>query len=353
MSNTLRDFYNSRISKLEERRELVIQDLDAALSAEEELSLNNRAEQISKQIDEFYSKLDQLDLAHSSRGGASSGSVEDRDSESYALGQIAKENSLTQYLQKIDFSEARKAASAVKDILHRDGGFALFFLQKSKRQMGKFCLHEIHDEIMRDRMIAGGQFAGSHNRFCTDLSSAISQNSEIEILTRIGGHFGVNEIAEIDELSQTIIERILSALERRAYIFLEIRGIDEFFEDQAILEWFVEDFWRPLVEKAKTSVEKNKSRFVVFLMADSHLYSVAPQSCFCDVQGFDCCKVLELPLPNWTEEEIYDWLIDFRALSSNLEQKTEQEIGRLAARIYRNSEGTPESICVSLQELFR
>ena len=67
MSNKERGFYNTRISQLEERLAVVMQQLDTALGAEEEFSLNNRAEQISRQIDEFYAKLDKLDLAHSSR----------------------------------------------------------------------------------------------------------------------------------------------------------------------------------------------------------------------------------------------------------------------------------------------
>jgi hypothetical protein len=352
VSNKERGFYNTRISQLEERLAVVMQQLDTALGAEEEFSLNNRAEQISRQIDEFYAKLDKLDLAHSSQDNSSTEIVETPAPESYPISQIAKENTLTQYFQKIDFSEARKTASVVKDILHRDGGFALFFLQKSKRQMGKYCLHEIHDEIMRDRMMADGSFAGSHNRFLIDLNSPVSYDHEIEILTGIGSHFGVDKLSNIDELSQRIIEKIYASLQCKSYIFLEVRGADEFFDKQETLGWFIEYFWQPLIDKSRAVVEKNKSRFVVFLVAGSKLYSDPPVDYFCDVQKFDCCKILELSLPNWTAMDIYDWLIDFRSFSPNLEKKTEQEIDRLAARIYRDSEGTPESICISLRELF-
>ena len=94
-----------------------MQQLDTALGAEEEFSLNNRAEQISRQIDEFYAKLDKLDLAHSSQDNSSTEIVETPAPESYPISQIAKENTLTQYFQKIDFSEARKTASVVKDKL--------------------------------------------------------------------------------------------------------------------------------------------------------------------------------------------------------------------------------------------
>ena len=92
MSNKERGFYNTRISQLEERLAVVMQQLDTALGAEEEFSLNNRAEQISRQIDEFYAKLDKLDLAHSSQDNSSTEIVETPAPESYPISQIAKEN---------------------------------------------------------------------------------------------------------------------------------------------------------------------------------------------------------------------------------------------------------------------
>jgi hypothetical protein len=57
-TNPQREFYLKRISQLEERLAIVLQQLDAALGAEEEMALNNRAEQLSKQIESFQSKLD-------------------------------------------------------------------------------------------------------------------------------------------------------------------------------------------------------------------------------------------------------------------------------------------------------
>ena len=93
------------------------------------------------------------------------------------------------------------------------------------------------------------------------------------------------------------------------------------------------------------------------LVADSEILDCKlpdyPANYFCDGMAYDCYKMLDLPLPNWSESDIYDWLVLFRTLSPILKTEDTRGLRRRANRIHRNSDGIPQLVCANLQELFR
>jgi hypothetical protein len=330
-----RDFYTRQIARLDEELAAVDSDITTAPNERIKSKLNKQAEQLLAEIDSIEQKLSELDSESSD--------------------QNVRDRSLEKILQKIDFLKAKSTASLIKGRLSQEGGSVLFFLQKSKKQMGHYCVEEVLSVLLGDQII-DGKVVGAYRRYSVDLDSAISQCNETEFLTRLASHLNVNtrldEKDGYEELSRQLREKIKSSIDDGTTIFLEIRGVDELLEAGDFLPWFIQEFWTPLIDKVTEVSQKYKSKFIVALIADSHILSDCPPDYFCDDDSIDCYKLLELPLPNWSIDDIYDWLVRFRTLSAKVKQKTDAELQRVAQKVHRDSEGTPQNICANLRELF-
>lgn len=331
MPSTQRDFYTRQISTLLERLAAVESDLASASSSESQLTLEKRAVEILKQISGWEDKLDELDS-------------KDQDPN-------VRDRRLEKTLQKIDFVEAKKAAGLIKEKLNQTGGSVLFLLRRSKRQMGRYCIEEVLDVIMAEQIIEG-QIIGDFRRYSVDLGSAISHYNECEFLIRLASYFGLEASTDWVALSQQLRDRIRSSIDQGTTIFLEIKSLDDLLEQEFFLGWFIEEFWKPLMDEVVAVSQKYRSKFIVALIADSQILSDCSPDYFCHIRQFDCYKMLELPLPNWTVDDIQDWLMRFRTLSTVMKEKTDAELKTMAKKIHRDSEGTPESVCVSLREQF-
>ncbi|MDF5720478.1 MAG: hypothetical protein PUP91_08330, partial [Rhizonema sp. PD37] len=91
----------------------------------------------------------------------------------------------------------------------------------------------------------------------------------------------------------------------------------------------------------------SKIRFIVALIAKSQVFPDSSLSdYFCIKNPFDYRKMIELPLPDWTIENIKNWLVNFQGLSKS-------ESYQLAKRIYSESEGTPSVVCSILERDFK
>ncbi|MBD2122352.1 hypothetical protein H6F68_15795 [Trichocoleus sp. FACHB-262] len=201
--------------------------------------------------------------------------------------------------------------------------------------------------------IVDGQVIGAYRRYSVDLGSAISQYNESEFLIRLASHFNIQNSSNSDELSEKIRKIIQESVDNGTTIFLEIKGLDDLLEKEEFILWFLEKFWKPLIDQVVITSKKYKSKFIVVLTANSQILFDCSPDYFCDDQMFDCYKMLELPLPDWTADDIHDWLIRFRTLSNEMRKKTDAELKQIAKKIYRESDGTPESVCISLREKFR
>lgn len=326
-----RDYYTNKLSQLEEELAAVESDWKDAPGERERLKLDRAAAKIIEEIEKIEDKLSELDAKDSAKN--------------------VRENQLEKILQKINFTEAKKTADRLKDKLGRDGGAVLLFLQKSKKQMGNYCVEEVINVIMGDQVV-DGEIAGAYQRYPVDVGSAISQYNENEFLVRLASHFGIQESTDNVELSRELRVKIRDSLDSGTTIFLEIKSFDDLLEQEAFMKWFVEQFWQPLIDEIAQVSKKYKSKFIVALIADSQVLSDCSAHYFCDGEPFDCYKLIELPLPDWTFDDIHTWLVRFKNLSASMKGKTNPELERIAKKIHRESEGTPQSICVSLREQF-
>ena len=326
-----RAFITRQIAQLEEHLAAVEEDLATAPTTVIWKKLQTQADQILAKIEEFDDALKRLDA------DSSNPNVKDR--------------SFDKALQKIDFAKAKNIARSIKAKLNPEGGVVLFFLQKSKKQMGHYCVEEVLQILMGDEIVEG-EIVVDYRRIPVELDSAISQYDETEFLTRLGSYFNVDAGEDMVVLSEQIRGTIRQSIDQGMTIFLEIKGVDDLLEQETFIAWFVDEFWKPLTDEIRLVSKNYRSKFIVALIADSQILTDCSTDYFCAEDGYDCYKMLELPLPDWTVEDIYSWLIPFRSLSDSMKQKTDVELRKLAERIRRETDGTPQNVCANLRERF-
>ncbi|MBD2120293.1 hypothetical protein [Trichocoleus sp. FACHB-262] len=115
-----RDFYTERLAQLEDKCAALEDNLTSASNELDRLRLNRELEGILAEIEEVEGQIREFDAKDIDQG------VRDRN--------------LEKTLQKIDFIQAKRTASLVKDKLRENGGSVLFLLQKIKKQMGHYCV---------------------------------------------------------------------------------------------------------------------------------------------------------------------------------------------------------------------
>lgn len=332
MTEKNREFYVKWQAQLEEELAAVESDMAAAPRGLDRLRLEREAKKILDEIQKTEKELSKLDLNSSENN--------------------VKELSLNKYLQKIDFDDAKRTAQLIGNKLSQDGGPVLFFMQKSKRYMGRYCLDEVLKIILSDQVIEG-RIDGAYKRYPVDLDSAISQYNEREFLIRLASHLEIEETDDMLILLKRIVSKIKASIDLGTTTLIEIKGVDELLEKEEFLVWFLEVFWLQVINELNAVFEKCKSKFIVVLVADSQVFDDAlPQEYCCNGDAFDCGKMLELALPKWQVSDIQSWLIRFRNTLPTIQLKNNVEIARIARKIHRDSEGVPESICIGLKERF-
>lgn len=336
MGDRRRQFYTKQLAQLEESLAAVEIDIETAATERDRLRLAKDAESLLGKIDDLEAKLAECDAA------STTPAVRNRGFE--------------KALQKLDFHKAKATAALIRQKLNEEGGAVLFFLQKTKKQMGHFCIEEVLQVLLGDQIV-DGQVIGAYRRYSVDLDSAISRFDEVEFLIRLASYLNLEESQDVVRLQQQICETIRISIDEGTTIFLEIKSLDDLLEHANFLNWFIEEFWKPLIDEVSAVSQKFKSKFIVALVADSEILNCTapdyPATYFCEGEAYDCYKMLDLPLPNWSEMDIFDWLVRFRTLSPNLKGEDTAALRRRAKKIHRDSEGTPQNVCANLQELFR
>ncbi len=323
-STSRRKFYSKRLAQKQEELAAIDTQLEGYLSKKDELKLNRDAEKLLEEIEELERKLSELDVAPDNTN------------------QNILHLSLEKSFQKIDFSKSKGIAQSINSKFGDASGAILLFLQRSTKQKGSYCINEVLDLIVSDRKI-GEDFIGDFRPYPVDLGSPISEFNEFEFSKRLASHLSQNS----EESLHNCIKRLCLSLRGGSTIFIRVENWDSIIDQKKFLDWFIEEFWNPLTnEITPVFGEFSKIRFIVALIAKSQVFrdcsSLPPY--FCTEDTFDPCKAIELPLPDWTVDDIGSWLINFKGLS-NLESQ------QLALQIHRESEGTPDTICSILRNL--
>jgi hypothetical protein len=322
-NNQSRQFLTRRIAAKEEELAKVEADLDEAPTQDIELKFSRKAERLIKEIQNLYNQLSELD----------------KNSSSVNVRHLNLEKSF----QKIDNELSKQIARKVNADLGDRSGAILLFLQQCTMQKGMYCLNEVLDLIISDRKI-GDEIIGDFRPYPIDLDSAISKFNENEFSKTLASHLG--QESEVNLCNS--IKTLCSSLKGGSTIFIEIKSWDRVAENDVFLKWFIEEFWQTLICQLEPIFQEySKIRFIVALIARSEVFpDCSSLDYFCKQNPFDYRKIIELPLPNWTVEDIQNWLINVKGFS-NVESL------RLANSIHKESKGIPQVVCSILEEKFK
>lgn len=240
------------------------------------------------------------------------------------------------HIPRINFKEAVSTAQEI--ILNcNDHCAALFLVQNSFQMGGKWCVTRIRDllnETTLDLKHYPAEFTPS------------SQLNEIGLLDLLARYVNVEPILDnLDQYSQQIVQKICGSVQSGSIVFIEVRGWEFLYDHPRILRWFINSFWIPLVrELPDINRIYRKVKFIMIIVADEILPSECiPQSLSCSKEKFHVEKILELPLQNWSMDEIENWLGSYSRLKA-------QDINRLTKKVYGVSNGLPALVYDALSK---
>jgi hypothetical protein len=244
-------------------------------------------------------------------------------------------------LPEIDFCQAMDVVDKITDAFGKHGGAALFLLENSYSMAGELLIYKIREKLERK------------TRSFKHIQIEISTNnsySESGLLTNIAGYFNVpfDEIDNLTQNTQKIIHKIGDSLQSGSVIFFEINKWDCLPEKNRLLSWFTQEFWCSLIDKCKLITQEKKLlqvKFITVIDSESHLdEGCLDLSLCCTHDNFNSQKILKLPLSEWRQEDIQEWLEYYSGLP-------EPQINFKAKQIYaKTMNGIPRMVCNALRE---
>ena len=266
---------------------------------------------------------------------------EDRQAENRHLNLLSLENSW----QKIDFSKPKTIIKKLDKQFGNESGAMLLFLQNSTERKGDYCIQEILDLIIKERTVGNNIIGGDFRSYPVNLASLASKFNEDEFSKRLASHLNQNPNISLHESIITLC----SSLQGGSTVFIKVENWDCIIDQINFLDWFMRNFWEVAIKQLKPIFQNySKIRFIVTLIAKGEVFSRRSPlpDFFCKNNEFDDRKIIELPLSNWTEKHIQDWLICFQGLSN-------QQSLELAQKIKSDSKGKPNTICSILESKFK
>lgn len=231
------------------------------------------------------------------------------------------------HLPKIDYKAARAIINNVLDKVTLGGG-ALFLLQESQIMGGEWCVNQIKLLLSNKKLRHFQVEFLQHQRL-----------NEFELMYQIGAYLNVEDPTDnLEQYTHAVIHKICNSLEIGTTIFVELRLWDDLSLQDHFLQWFILEFWKPLLGHLPELTERlRRIRFIVAIVANNKLSSTCLRPhLLCSPQQFDQEKIVVLPLEYWTEEEIKEWLYEYSSVLS-----AGEDFDQTARVIFQSSKGIP------------
>lgn len=330
--------FESRIEVLENQKKelmgqyaILISQQTNALSDIDKRKLQNQIDELEKEIENLENKIRQLKP------------VNKDDHQPYRSYHNVWEDKLPQ----LNFKKSKRI---IQDIFSRleDGGEeqALFLLQRSRTMRGDLCIK--HIKLLLQSMDIGDWYPPFEYSFLRH------QPSSPEVfLNALASRFSVESLqADSSKLITLILDKVCKSLVAGNVFLLLVEF--SLRPNDAFLGWFVNEFWCPLVKHLNVHRDEHPFIKVVGVLAVRNEISKTclPIDLCCKKQKFDSRKILELPLENWSDREIHEWLSKHSKLSELGYGQT--QLKTMAETIYAESEkGKPLSAYDSLMETLK
>ena len=294
----------------------------------------NEADKIplKAQLDDLQQQIDELD--------------EEIDRKLSGAGTRGRQLDWEAKLSKIDYKEANEIAT---DLLDRegfdgrfsDGGAAVFLLQDGLTMGAKWYVRQLLDVLTE-------KYGSGNVRHVPAEVRSYESLDQPGVLGKLAEHFDVGPDAEGGLSARTMINKIVRSLRHGSAVLTELTIWDDLADHDWFFPWFLNDFWRPLVDEL-LALGDQEVRFVAVIVLNG---AIAPGSlggdAVCALDDFHSGKLLELPLQCWQEKDIRAWLIRHSGLSQSLNA---QQILKMARTIYSRSDGgKPKSVYVVLMD---
>ena len=317
-SDIKREVLSKRLAELTEQYVVIQEELSSSLDKAEQLRLNRKIDILEQDMLAVDNELVKLDTT-----------LEQNSNIKY----LAIEKSLL----NIDFVDAKEIFEHKISKLGANGGAALFLIQNSHSMRGQLLISEIRNRL--------SQRTNNFRYFPMALSATMRPN-ETGILNGLGGYLNVAPISDLKLYIEAIINKICEIIHGETTILFEFRKWDNLYPQEHYIKWFINMFWTPLVHKlSKIYLSHQRFHLVAFIVFDKKLKpELLDESYYCTEEDFDSTKICELPLQNWTKEDIQYWLYSFTGLADS-------QVDLIAKQVYRASRnGIPDLVCDALME---
>ena len=333
MSEARRQFLSKQLARKQEELAAIEADLETVSTKKQELKLKKDADQILQEIEGWEKQLSAIDI-HSDESTVRTTALDDT-------------------LRKVDFRDAKEIALGLKTAFDADqGGFALLFLQRTTLQMGDYCRDEMLTSIFECYVnVALQKEENSSYRLCVAdfaYGGTTTVGTPLGFLETISGQIGCPTSQDLTGLSQKFRESLCGCLRSGDRVLILVKDWHRLTEPQSFLSWFVEEFWKPLVSEIKRSVipECGRIKVVAVLTSGSQIEPrYLSEVSFCTLNSFNPHHLIDIPLPNWSVQDIEDWLMDVQKL-----RRSDSRI--LAQQIHDESEGKPHTVCSTLKNKY-
>ncbi len=243
-------------------------------------------------------------------------------------------------LYKIDFTRVETITEPiVKRLKSRDENAALFLLPAAKNFVGDYWSRRLLERL-------------------EDVSSTIrryhfapEEAGELLDADTLLRWIGREVIHDDDDGAPDLpgVIRRLSEVLNAGVLFFQLRFSDTLHDNEDLLRWLVEDFWRPLVGELR--LKRRAVRVVMAVIATNELAEPAcAHPVFCPTDAFDPCSILRLPLEEWNVRIIEDWIIDH----SGLMQAPDFDARAVAEAVFAEGKnGKPHFVDKALRRVLR
>lgn len=309
------------LASLSEQYTAVMKQRSQARDARDRLLFKKQADDLLEQMRQVEDELEQL---------------EDSENNSNQIYLDIQAN-----LPEIDFRESMKVVDKITSQFGREGGAALFLIDNSYSMAGELCISRIREQLKRQTR--------SFRYLKIEISSS-GRYDELGLLECLARYFNLpsESTPNIGEYSQKVIQQICQSLQVGSVVFIEINKWDYLSCQERVLPWFIRDFWCQLLEESRLIAHKNGLRRVnIVAVIDSE--SQLNKECealpyYCNPDEFDSKKILKLPLNQWTEDDILEWLERYGCLPAS-------QIDVMAKQIYlKTMKGIPLMVCEALKK---
>lgn len=248
----------------------------------------------------------------------------------------ATRRSLRNQLPEINFREVVERLESVLNQFDIEGDSALFALQQYYSRGGIWCVERIHKLLHKN--------GESSRRFPLGSTNVDSWNEQA-IVRCLADHLGCKTETEDLSISHTIdilAEKLCALLMPNSVILFELKNCEDFERQFEVLQWYITDFWSPLITRLLKTAKQNQFRFIKCITIATTEALIDPDfqvsSYWWQPGGsFEPSKFINLPMNLWTQEDIQEWLERYWL-------KPKDIAAQKARNIYAASEGMPELI---------